>query len=132
MPEFATVCQPREQVRVARVRPGVLLKSSLVSQAKGGVVAGKIQLDVDGVSDLASRFRRVADELRSAKQDFNDDGSIRSKHIDDALGDFNGDWSDKRRELLKALDDAAKFLDNVVQQLTAADKALSDAVKGRR
>jgi len=28
-------------------------------------VADKIQLDIDGLSDLAGRFRRVADELRS-------------------------------------------------------------------
>ena len=95
-------------------------------------MADKIQLDADGVTDLASRFRRVADELRSSKQDFNDDGSIRSSRIDDALADFNGDWSDKRGEIVKALDGASKFLDNVVQQVTTADKALADALKGGR
>ena len=94
-------------------------------------MAEKIQLDVDGVTDLGSRFRRVADELRSSKQDFNDDGSIQSKRIDDALGDFNGDWSDKRGDIVKALDGAAKFVDNVVTQLTGADAALSNALQGK-
>ncbi len=85
----------------------------------------KIQVPPEALNELASRLRGILSELGAATYIFDDDGSIVSRRIDDALGDFCGAWSDKRDKLLENLRGASSFLDREAEEMRRLDGLLA-------
>lgn len=90
----------------------------------------KISIDVDAVSQLATRIASVADELRNASCTFSNPPGIADDQVRNALEEFNKAWSDKRKKLVEQLEGAGKALDNASTQFHASDTGLAGALKG--
>lgn len=92
----------------------------------------RIQADPETLIGLAGKVELVASGLEGASADFGHNHDIlRSSLIEDALADFDGAWSDKRKELIETLGASAGLLRQAGEQFRAADSELAGAIDGQ-
>lgn len=83
-----------------------------------------IKVDPQALRELAGRLYSIESDLASAETHFNDDGSIASGVIDDALEEFCGAWSRSRSRLLQQLQGAGAFLHKEATEMQKIDDDL--------
>lgn len=95
-------------------------------------MADRIRVSAQELEAFARQIDSVRSELMSAVD--RTDGSafgLESTVLLDALDDFTSAWSDRRRELLDQIQDAADVLRNAVVEFTAADDKMAAGVTGK-
>jgi hypothetical protein len=86
-----------------------------------------IQVDASRLRDLASGVHLVRRDLANGDEGFRDTDGLRSPRIEKALVDFNAHWSQRRRSLLEALEDAEETLRRAARRFVEADSSLAAA-----
>jgi WXG100 family type VII secretion target len=89
-----------------------------------------IKVDAAELTALANRLAAIATDLESAAVEFDDDGSIQSTAIDDALKQFCGSWHIARGQLITSLNEGGGVLTNAADQFNQHDAKLRQSVSG--
>jgi uncharacterized protein YukE len=93
-------------------------------------MANRIAVRSDDLDQFATQVERVRDELADTVGDVGASASgLQSSIVLDALRDFGDAWSDRRRELLDQMQDAAGVLRNAAAQFEAVDDQLASGLQ---
>ena len=92
----------------------------------------QFSVDVASVQDLAARLRGLKQEfegLEDAVAGY--EGDLGSAELADALDGFASNWSDKRKELVRPLDEVAGYAAAAAEAYASCERELSADMQPR-
>ncbi|CAM3797638.1 hypothetical protein [Isoptericola cucumis] len=93
----------------------------------------RLQLDLDGVRDTASRLGSIGSALEGAETAANELATmIGHPALARAVGTFGNNWDAARTELIEKLDGLQQATGAVADMFTDADAELARAAEGER
>jgi hypothetical protein len=76
----------------------------------------QITVDIQALSDMAARLRALRDEFNGMGNTVNGfEEAVGDHRVSEKLGDFAGNWSEKREKIAKLIDDIANYADAAAQ-----------------
>jgi hypothetical protein len=86
----------------------------------------QITVDIDALSDMAARLRALREEFNGMGNTVRGfEEAVGDHRVSEKLGEFAGNWSEKREKIVKLIDDIANYADAAAQAYGQLETGMS-------